>query len=317
MPSQPSTSKIAARNRGGAASTCTIMPCRDDAQLRAYIDRYWRADHVLARDPRMFDFTYRTPWVDRERFPLGTSVLCVYDEQGEHGEVGRLLGFLGSIMAPYPRPSSYWLALWHVLPELKGTGLGGALLRQMQRQAIESESWIGTFGAGPEAVPVYLKRGYAVRAVRRWVYDPENHQSPPGSVAWPNQSERAPDEQWLRYRFDQHPVFAYVRDEHGVHRTETNAWGVVTHCCKLWGDWRESLDRVYEQGRRIAQIAGVPHMLDAWAYDCPGQGWSLAGEDQPSVFHPPEARGNLIYASGFPFLPVSVTKGDCDQDRPN
>lgn len=42
-----------------------------------------------------------------------------------------------------------------------------------------------------------------------------------------------------------------------------------------------------------------------------------AREDLPSVFHPPEARGNRIYAVGLPFLPDRVHKGDCDQDRPN
>jgi|GEM_PF-3405497 len=297
-------------------SSCTVQPCRDDAQLREYINSYWRKDHVLARDPRMFDFTYRTPWVDSDRFPNGTSVLCVYDDDGEHGQHGRLLGFLGSIMTPYPRKSSYWLALWHVLPELKGTGLGGALLRQMQQHAIDSNSWIGTFGAGPEAVPVYLKRGYMVRAVRRWIFDPQCD-NPLASIESKNEAEVIPNEDWLRYRFDEHPIYSYQRDEHGVFRTESNEWGVVTHCCKLWDNSEDSVHQVYEEGLGIAETASKPFLLDSWSYNCPGRGWKLAPEDLVSVFHPPQARGNLIYASGYPFLPIAVTKGDCDQDRPN
>ena len=66
-----------------------------------------------------------------------------------------------------------------------------------------------------------------------------------------------------------------------------------------------------------ARTAGVPFLLDAWAFDSPGAGWSIAPEELPSVFHPPEARGNLIYAVGWPFIPYDIGKGDSDQDRPN
>ncbi|MFK7959808.1 MAG: GNAT family N-acetyltransferase [Phycisphaerales bacterium] len=303
------------------ATSCHIAPCRDDAQLRAYIDQHWRAGHVLARDERMFNFTYRTPWVDRAHFPSGTSVLCIYDDDGEHGPKGQLLGFLGTIVASYPRPTSYWLALWHVLPSLKGTGLGGKLLAQMQSHAESADGWIGTFGAGPEAVPVYLKRGYAVRAVRRWIFDPKGL-AEAGERPWtrptpPAITEHQPDDAWLAHRYDDHPILAYERSPAGVFRTETNAWGVVTHACRITDGVTDGLRCVWERGRRLADVAGVPHLMDAWDFDCPGPGWALATKDLPSVFHPPAARGNLIHAAGRPFLPSIVTKGDCDQDRPN
>lgn len=304
------------------ATSCHVAPCRDDAQLRAYIDRHWRTGHVLARDPQMFDFTYRSPWVDLERFPGGTSVLCIYDDDARPGDPDALLGFLGSIVAPYPRPTSYWLALWHVQPQLKGTGLGGRLLARMQEHAEAVGGWIGTFGAGPEAVPVYLKRGYAVRAVRRWIFDPatigqdQGHASS-GASTPPTIGETTPDEDWMVHRYDRHPAFEYERSPSGVFRTETNDWGVVTHACRLVDGRTDGLRVVWERGRRVADIAGVPHLMDAWDFDCPGSGWSLASNELPSVFHPPAARGNLIHASGRPFLPSIVTKGDCDQDRPN
>ncbi len=207
-----------------------IRPVEDADQLRGYIDTHWRSGHVLARDPAMFTFTYSTPWVDRRLFPAGISVLGLYDG-------ARMLGFLGAIVAPYPRPQSYWLALWHVLPELKGGGHGGKLLARMQQLVERSHGWIGTFGAGPEALPVYLKRGFCVRAGRRWVYDPQT-----ANAVGPAQAaecadlhalESPPNARWLEHRYQRHPVFRYQIRSGGVFRTEDNEWGRVTHACWL------------------------------------------------------------------------------------
>ncbi len=294
------------------APATTIEPCRDVAQLRAYIDEHWRKGHILARDERMFDFQYRTPWVDRSVWPGGTSVLCIYDG-------ARLLGFLGSIVAPYPRPQSYWLALWHVLPELKGGGTGGKLLQKMQEIAYSQDGWIGTFGAGPEALPVYLKRGYACRAVRRWLYSSEAAGSASSVPAIParHSAESLPSDEWTRYRYDRHPIFKYERRTGGIFRTEDNSWGVVTHAVRLHEDWPRDVREVFARDSVRAKARGLNHLMDTWAFDCPGPGWTLAPDDVPSVFHPPQARGSVIYAVGRPFLPTMVGKGDCDQDRPN
>ncbi len=288
----------------------SVEPCRDDAQLREYIDEHWRKGHVLARDPAMFDFQYRTPWVDTEMFPLGTSVLCTYSEAGD------LVGFLGAIVAPYPRPYSLWLALWHVLPETKGTGIGGQILRAMQDHCTAKDGWIGTFGAGSEAVPVYLKRSYAVRAVRRWVFDGERSPTR-GPEPRPTVGETGPPEEWLTYRYDRHPTFNYSRLGQTVVRTEDNDWGRVTHALLLGPDWPNHIPDVFEREQAAAKANSADYLLDCWTFDCPGSGWTLAAEDLPSLFHPPDARGNLIYASGRPFMPATVSKGDCDQDRPN
>lgn len=300
----------------------SIEPCRDAAQLREYIDTYWRKGHILARDERLFAFQYQTPWVDRTVFPSGISVLGAYQD-------GRLLGFLGAIVAPYPRPQSYWLALWHVLPELKGGGQGGKLLNAMQEIAVGKDGrggigadggWIGTFGAGPEALPVYLKRGYACRAVRRWTYSP-----PSASIATTavprsmpmNRAETDAPAEWLAYRYANHPLFAYESRSQSNFRSEKNPWGRVTHCLRLVGSWADDVGEVYEREARIARYEGVPYLMDAWSFDVPGPGWTLAADDVPSVFHPPQPRGNLIYAVGRPFVPTNVQKGECDQDRPN
>jgi len=305
-----------------SAPATTIEPCRDDAQLREYIDAHWKQGHILARDPRMFSFQYRTPWVDRNVWPGGTSVLCIYDKSGGAGS-GRLLGFLGSIVAPYPRPQSYWLALWHVLPELKGGGTGGKLLQKMQEIAYAQDGWIGTFGAGPEALPVYLKRGYCCRAVRRWLYEPagpaRQSAATTSTTAFParHSAESLPNEEWTAYRFDRHPIFKYERRAGGIFRTEDNSWGTVTHAVRLHESWPRDASDVFERDSAKARASGLNHLMDTWSFDCPGPGWSLAGEGVPSVFHPPQARGSVVYAVGRPFIPTMVDKSDCDQDRPN
>ena len=303
-----------------------IEPCRNPEQLRAYIDEHWRRGHVLATDETMFRFTYMTPWVNRDVFPEGVSVLTVMNGDGPSS---RMLGFLGAICAPYPRPTSYWLALWHVLPELKGTGLGGKLLQTMQEIALTAggkqpygrAGWIGTFGAGPEALPVYLKRGYAVRSGRRWIYQqsdgPAQLRAPMPEPIPMNLAECAPAEAWLAHRFDNHPIYKYERKDQCAFRTEVNDWGRVTHAVRVAGDWREHVHAVYEREKLLADIASLPYIMDAWAFDCPGPGWELAPNDLPSVFHPPEARGNVTNAVGLPFIPSAIHKGDCDQDRPN
>ncbi len=289
-----------------------LAPLRDEGQLRAYIDAHWARDHVLARDADMTRFTYATPWVPRDTFPQRYSVLGVYDGRS------RLLGFLGAIVAPYPRPQSYWLALWHVHADLKGTGMGGKLLAAMQEIALASDGWIGTFGAGPEALPVYLKRGYLARAARRWIYDPEAPSSDaPAIPLVPRPWEVEPDGAWFAYRYDQHPRFEYERVAHAVFRSESNDWGRVTHVAWLRPSDDDVVRPVYERERQTAERAGIPYLCDAWGFTPPGPLWRLAPSELPSVFHPVEARGNTIFAVGLPDLLAQVHKGDCDQDRPN
>lgn len=286
-----------------------LRPVDDARQLQTYIDQYWRRGHVLAHDPAMFKFTYSTPWVDRAHFPAGISALGLYDGR-------RMVGFLGAIAAPYPRPSSYWLALWHVLPELKGGGHGGKLLQRMQEIAEQSDGWIGTFGAGPEALPVYLKRGYCVRAGRRWLYQTDGDHSPASSSIL-HAAERLPDSHWLEHRYRKHPAYSYDVRSTGVFRTEQNEWGRVTHAVWLSSDAEGDTQEVFIAESAWAARNQQRYMLDAWSFDAPGPGWKLAPEDLPSVFHPVQARGNITYAVGRPFLPTRIHKGDCDQDRPN
>lgn len=289
-----------------------IEPLRERDELRAYIDQYWASGHVLARNPAMTEFTYATPWVDRTTFPSGYSVLGAYSTDD------RLLGFLGAIVAPYPRPQAYWLALWHVLPELKGTGMGGQLLKQMQDIALTVGGWIGTFGAGPHALPVYLNRGYTARGVRRWIFssDPEGDPTP-ALPPNPGPSEVEPPGSWFDFRFGRHPVFDYERHPTGVFRTEENEWGRVTHAVWLGNGAERLVASVCARESATAKLDGRDYVLDAWSFEPPGPEWRVAPREMPSVFHPPEARGNTIFAVGFPFLPGRVQKGDCDQDRPN
>lgn len=288
-----------------------IRPCEDAKQLQQYINTYWRRGHVLATDDAMLRFTYSTSWVDKSVWTGGLSVLGLYDGT-------RMTGFLGSIVTPYPRSQSYWLALWHVLPETKGTGLGGKLLARMQSIAEESDGWIGTFGAGPEALPVYLKRGYCVRAARRWVYSPEHARMDVAPMVMPvrlHSAEQLPSEGWFDHRYWNHPLFTYQKLGEVVYRTEENSWGMVTHICHHPEDAERTFAEIF--ATESGKAKGRRYLMDAWGFECPGDKWIPAPEDLPSVFHPPEARGSTIYSVGRPFVVTRVFKGDCDQDRPN
>jgi hypothetical protein len=130
-------------------------------------------------------------------------------------------------------------------------------------------------------------------------------------------AESPPDQAWTDYRFARHPIFTYDIKPGGIFRTELNAWGLVTHVCRLGEHWAGDVRETYSEGSSLAKRDGHRFLMDCWSFDCPGPGWSLAADDVPSVFHPPENRGNVIYCSGRPFLPTLVQKGDCDQDRPN
>ena len=288
-----------------------IRPCDDAKQLQQYINTYWRRGHVLASYDAMLWFTYSTLWVNKSVCACGMSVFGLYDGS-------RMTGFLGSIVTPYPRPQSYWLALWHVLPETKGTGLGGKLLARMQWIAEECDGWIGTFGAGPEALPVYLKRGYCVRGARRWVYSGDGAAAtgaPAAALARLHSAEQPASREWFDHRYWKHPVYKYSSQGEVIYRTEENEWGVVTHICHQPVSSDEAIRRIF--ATESAKAGGRRFLMDAWGFDCPGAGWVLAPDDLPSVFHPPEARGSTIYAVGRPFVVSRVEKGDCDQDRPN
>ena len=285
----------------------TLEPLRDRELLREYIEEHWGAGHVLARDAAMTDFTYATPWVDRARFPSGYSVLGAY-------EGDRLLGVLGAIAAPYPRPTSYWLALWHVRPGLVGSGLGLRLLAELEEYALRGDGWIGTVGAGPDALPVYLRRDFTVRGVRRWVYQPQRATRARRFHLPRHPAEVDPPADWIGFRFNRHPRLDYEIRREGVFRTEANAWGRVTHVLRMPAD--SSPREVYEREEAVARRAGTRYLMDAWSFEVPGPGWRRAPADLPSVFHPPEPRGDQVFAVGLPFLPSSVQKGDCDQDRP-
>lgn len=258
----------------------------------------------------MFEFQYRTPWVPAELFPSGTSVVCAY---GSHGD---LVGFIGAIVAPYPRPLSYWQSLWHVVPRMKGTGVGGRLLERMRDLATTSDGWTGVFGTTPEGLRVYRRHGFEIQPVSRWIYSPGGA-APSTTPSALLLGEQRPSDEWDEYRFGQHPTFTYERCGSTVFRTESNSWGRVTHVVRLGTDWFGAVEGVYEAQLRQAESNGEPYILDAWEREHPGGNWSMADQNLPSVFHPPEARGNTLYAAGFPYCPSVLDKGDSDQDRPN
>lgn len=287
-----------------------IVPCEDPEELRAYIAEKWLADHVLVRDEAMFDFQYRTPWVDHRDFPEGISVLCARDA------AGNLVGFSGAIATPYPRPCSYWRALWHVRDDHRGQGLGGALLEQMRAIAEPRNGWLGTFGAGPMARPVYRHHGFGTRSVYRWLYEPTI--PPSNALKQPRVNHEVdPPEEWFVYRYERHPRFVYSRVKGVWFRVDENDWGLVGHVVYIDETWPLVVGDLHRNLTERSKNEGRPALVEVWSPEWPGTGWRIAPHDVPSVFHPPERRGSVRYAAGWPFLPRRIGLGDADQDRPN
>lgn len=253
-----------------------IRKCVDPEAVMRYIGSYWKAGHILSRSREMFDFQYLR---DGEY-----SIQCAYNGT-------EMVGFIGAIVAEWPEPSSYWLALWHTLESCRGTGVGGRLLQAMEDAA---PSWIGTYGAGPKAVPVYLKRGYEVCSIRRWV--------PTSPIADFSRLGRRTSSSWVDFRFTRHPVFSYEMSGGLIYRRNA--------------DWTHIVGSTDLVSSDIVS-GDIGQNVDCWSATEPGNGWVLCDPSVPSVFHPPEARGNTTIAVGKPYVPLWIMKGDCDQDRPS
>jgi GNAT superfamily N-acetyltransferase len=322
---------------------------KDIPELQAFIDRYWRRGHVLARDERLLRWQYRHP-ADGEL----VSVLAARDR-------GRLAGFLGLVQTPFTwlgeHESGAWLAMWSVEPDARSSGVGLALLVETLRR-FDVAACVGFNGT---AAKIFSGVGFDVRpAVPRWVRVAAGPLTsrPIHVVEWSEGSagrwdtcwERladsivgaARDSAFVRRRYVEHPVFRYV-----VRLAEGPESDITALCVHRIEQVRDSREEVI----RFVELLGDPDAASALAEralaDCPdaaladffcaspqfGEPLERLGfvradslrDPPPHRFQPLEPApppGLALWrrdglGEGFAHAPLYATTGDGDQDRPN
>ena len=251
-------------------------------EVMAYIREHWTPGHPVGRDETFARFWFQTPWVDTSVFPTGVSCL-VAEGDGISG-----------ISCAMVTPTAGWHMIWHV--KERGTGQGMALIRAMI-EALKPKP-MHVFGISTLGRPVYEKLGFQLRDATRFRLGPSPHES--------HMNEVAVDPDWLRYRYDEHPLLAYQRRGDTIVRSDANKWGHVLHVARLGVNWPEALsgeERFHD-------------LVQAWSFDHPGPGWFIPSERLPTVFHPVQARGNTLLVAGSPALPAEIHGSDGGQDRP-
>ena len=127
-------------------------------ELQSFVDRHWRAGHVLARDAELARWQWRHP-----DDPQLLSVLAARDGGGS------LEAFLGLVPVTFSklgeRVDGAWLAMWTATPEAQSRRVGLALLLA----ARERFPVLACLGFNKTAQRIYEALGFAVRPLERWV----------------------------------------------------------------------------------------------------------------------------------------------------
>lgn len=263
-----------------------IRPAEDLSSVQAFIRNHWTLHHPTGRaDSPMAAFYFQTPWVNRNSFPHGLSVLQAW-----------LNSVCVGVSCALVTPDVAWHVIWTVSQDARGFGTGRRLLLAM-RDAVAPRPF-HVCGISALGRPQYEATGFQTGMALRWRLTSD----PPVSVCKP----RALDPEWFAYRFDQHPVFKYERRGETILRHDHNAWGHVVHVARIGADWPIALH----------PLRSSASLIQAWALTSPGMGWEVPPAWLPSVFHPIEARGNTLGVAGWPALPAEIHGADGMQDRP-
>ncbi len=266
-----------------SAGPAAIQPAESLSAVMAYLRDVWTPEHPAGRDEAFARFMFQSPWVDQAIFPSGISVFTALQD-------GQIIGVAPFLMAP----DHCWCCYLSVSPAVRGFGTGLGLIDHGRRVL---PSFLA-LGVSPAARYLYSRLQFQHRLAQRWrlgsgLYEPASSPEP------------APLD-WITYRYRQHPSLRYEMRGETIVREDHNAWGSVLHVARLGQDWPEALAGCAEQY----------DLVQAWAYDTPGIGWTTPAEDVPSVFHPPACRGNALDVVGYPSVPVTIHGSDGGQDRP-
>lgn len=128
-----------------------IATYEDIPQIMKFINDYWKAGHILARDKEFFEYMYRDN--DKVNFVVSVS------------DAGVLEGILGFI--PYGKGKNYDImdALWKVIPT-DNPHLGIDLLRYVTK--LPDVRIVASPGINEKTIPIYKWMGYYVGKFVQW-----------------------------------------------------------------------------------------------------------------------------------------------------
>ncbi len=265
-----------------------IQPATQLSPVMEYLAQHWTPGHPIGRSIFFAGFMFSTPWVDKTRFPAGISVLWDTDDDKA----------LRGLSCALVTPTAAWHVYWHVRPDQTGKRLGGELLRAMVAHVAPKPLYV--LGISEHGRPHYERQGFQMGVALRYGL------TSPGMAGTPWSSSAPLDRDWVAYRYQRHPMLTYDIRGETIVREDVNDFGSVLHAAHLGANWPEAL-------------AGAEKRYDlvqAWAYGAPGYGWEVPPATIPSVFHPPEARGNTLLVAGTPHRPPEIHGSDGGQDRP-
>jgi hypothetical protein len=142
-----------------------VVPCAagEEAALRAFIDQYWRAGHILARDEGLLRWQYDGRRMPRGEF-AGVSVLLAKDGAQTVGMLGLIGGECNLRGRVVP---GVWLAVLVSVPEARRQLAGLKLLQAVPALGYQAV-WV--LGINDEVKKIYRAWGYEIlEDMPRWV----------------------------------------------------------------------------------------------------------------------------------------------------
>jgi GNAT superfamily N-acetyltransferase len=189
-------------------------------ELQTFIDREWRAGHVLGRDQELLRWQHRRRG-DAERL----AVLAAR----EGGAPVAILGFVEfDACTEGGRLRGGWMTTWLTVPHARGRGLGATLVEHVRGSEYDL---IGALDANSATTHALRKLGFVTRPMARWVDVADAEAigqllgrtrspaapSPPQQGSLPRFTGACRDDEFRRWRYREHPRFEYglVEDDSG------------------------------------------------------------------------------------------------------
>lgn len=126
---------------------------KDESEVIAFIDAYWKKNHIFVREPEVFSWQYRN---NDGRWNI------VIAESQDGNEEKSIVGILGFIpMGHYDKnlgDDCIFLAVWKVRDDICPPGVGLQMLKHIKKTF--SPSFIGAIGISDMVKPIYRALGY-------------------------------------------------------------------------------------------------------------------------------------------------------------